>query len=192
MSIDKIDDSLESVTPSLLERGLGGEAIFNHVTNSPLVTFDLEEYYTPGERVLFDLKDCLFQEIILREKDFRDFIKNHPWHTYNKKYVAITCSADAIVPTWAFMLLTAALQPFAAKINFGSIEELESELFNDKLKNVNWQQYQHSKVVIKGCSKVEVPISAYVYATDKLLLVANSIMFGEPCSTVPIFKKKKN
>jgi hypothetical protein len=174
-----------------LEKQSGGEVI-NRLSTSTLITFNLEEYYTSGERILFDLKECLFQGIILREKDFREFIKNHPWDTYNKKYVAIACSADAIVPTWAYMLLTAALQPFAAKIIYGSLEELETELFNNKLKHVNWQQYQHAKVVIKGCSKVKVPISAYVLATNKLLQVATSIMFGEPCSTVPIFKKKKN
>ena len=164
--------------------------IANRVSNSQLVTFDLEELYTPGERVLFDIKSLLFQELILREKDFRDFIKLHDWSQYSNKYVAITCSADAVVPTWAYMLLTSSLQPYASLVNFGSLQDLETTLFKNALDKVEWGKFSNAKVVIKGCSKVEVPISSYVEVTNRLRPVASSIMFGEPCSTVPVFKKK--
>jgi hypothetical protein len=164
--------------------------IVNRVSNSPLVTFDLEELYTPGERVLFDIKGLLFQELILREKDFRDFIKSHDWPQYSNKYVAITCSVDAVVPTWAYMLITASLQPYASLVIFGSLQDLEITLFKNALNNIEWERYSNAKVVIKGCSKVEVPVSSYVEVTNRLRPVASSIMFGEPCSTVPVFKKK--
>jgi len=164
--------------------------IVNRVSNSQLVTFDLEELFTPGERILFDIKSLLFQELILREKDFRDFIKSHDWSQYTNKYVAITCSADAVVPTWAYMLLTAALQPFTSKVIFGSLQDLEAALFKQSLDKIDWERYSNAKVVIKGCSKVEVPVSSYVEVTNRLRPLASSIMFGEPCSTVPVFKKK--
>jgi Protein of unknown function (DUF2480) len=164
--------------------------IVNRVSNSPLVTFDLEELYSPGERVLFDIKSLLFQELILREKDFRNFIKTHDWSQYDNKYVAITCSADAVVPTWAYMLLTVSLQPYASLVIFGSLQDLETILFKNTLDKVDWKKYNNAKVVIKGCSKVQVPISSYVEVTNRLRPVASSIMFGEPCSTVPVFKKK--
>lgn len=164
--------------------------IVNRVSNSLLVTFDLEEFYTPGERIVFDIKHLLFQELILREKDFRDFIKDHNWAQYQNKFVAITCSVDAIVPTWAYMLLTSALQPYAQQIVLGSLQDLETRLFQQTLTKINWQKFSNAKVVVKGCSKVEVPVSIYVEATNKLRQVAQSIMYGEPCSTVPIFKRK--
>ena len=164
--------------------------IVNRVSNSQLVTFDLEKLYTPGERVLFDIKNLLFQELILREKDFRDFIKSHDWAQYSNKHVAITCSADAVVPTWAYMLLSSALQPYASLVIFGSLEDLEITLFKRSMDEIDWQKYTNAKVVIKGCSKVNVPISAYVEATNRLRPLVSSIMFGEPCSTVPVFKKK--
>ncbi|MBL7872330.1 MAG: DUF2480 family protein [Cyclobacteriaceae bacterium] len=166
------------------------EEIINRVSNSQLTTFDLEELYTPGERVLFDVKPLLFQELVLKEKDFRDFVKSHDWSQYQNKYVAITCSADAVVPTWAYMLLSTVLQPVASQVVFGSLQDLESMLFKQALDKVDWEKFSKAKVVIKGCSKVKVPISAYVEATNKLRPIASSIMFGEPCSTVPIFKKK--
>ena len=164
--------------------------ILNRVSSSQLVTFDLEELYTPGERVLFDLKGLLFQELVLREKEFRDYIKSHDWSQYKNKFVAITCSADAIVPTWAFMLVSVSLQPYAQYIIFGTLKDLEQTLFQQALTKIDWSKYHNAKVVIKGCSKVEVPLTAYVEATSQLRAVAASIMFGEPCSTVPIYKKK--
>jgi hypothetical protein len=166
--------------------------IVNRVANSQLTTFDLEEYYQAGDRVVIDIKDQLFQGIILKEKDFRDYIKSHDWSAYNNKFVAITCSEDAIIPTWAYMLLTSALQPFAKKIVFGSLLDLENKIYQDVLATIDWGQFKLAKVVIKGCSKVPVPLSAYVEATQRLRPYAQSIMFGEACSTVPVFKKPKS
>jgi hypothetical protein len=166
------------------------EEIINKVSNSQLITFDLEELYTPGERVLFDIKNFLFQDIILKEKEFRDSIKSHDWSQYKEKHVAIICSVDAIIPTWSFMLVSIALQPYAKRVVFGSLSELESQLFYEKLSGIDWEKYRDKKMIIKGCSKVEVPLSAYVEVTNRLRLLATSIMFGEPCSTVPLFKKK--
>jgi hypothetical protein len=167
------------------------EQIVNRVSASNLVTFDLEELYTPGDRELVDIKDQLFQGLILKEKDFRDFIKTHDWSQYIGKHVAIVCSADAIIPTWAFMLLAVVLQPYAATVVFGSLDDLERHLFIEKLSTVDWQKFQSAKVVVKGCSKVEVPVSAYIEAVNHLRPIAASIMFGEACSTVPLFKDKK-
>ena len=166
------------------------EEIVNRVSNSQLISFDLEEYYTPGERVVFDIKDFLFQNKILKEKEFRDSIKSHDWSQYLGKHVAIVCSADAIIPTWAFMLLSISLQPYAKRVVFGNLGELETQLFYDALAKVNWEKYRDKKMIIKGCSKVEVPLSAYVEVTNQLRSIAGSIMFGEACSTVPLFKKK--
>jgi len=167
------------------------KGIVNRVATSSLVSVDLEEFYTVGERVLFDMKECLFQGIILKEKDFRDFIKAHDWSRYRDKFVAITSSVDAIIPTWAYMLLSVSLQPFARKVFFGNLSELESHLFHDALSGFAWEQYRDAKVVIKGCSKVEVPASAYVEVTNYLRPLAASIMYGEACSTVPLFKRPK-
>ena len=167
------------------------EQIINRVSASNLVTFDLEQLYTPGQRVLFDIKDLLFQGLILKEKDFRDFIKTHDWTKYTQQHVAIICTADAIVPTWAFMLLSIALQPFAATVVFGTLNDLETHLFKSKLNAIDWQKFHQAKVVVKGCSKVEVPVAAYVEAVNRLRPIAASIMYGEPCSTVPLYKQKR-
>lgn len=167
------------------------EEIINKVARSPLQTIDLEELYVSGERIVLDVKDQLFQGIALREKDFREFIKLNNWSVFEGKHVAIHCSVDAIVPTWAYMLLSAALRPFAKTILFGTLEELEAQLFKTALDAIDWSKYEDAKVVIKGCSKVNVPIAAYVDVTSRLQPIASSIMFGEPCSTVPIFKKPK-
>jgi hypothetical protein len=167
------------------------DQIVNKVASSSLITFNLEEYYVPGDRILLDIKDQLYQELILKEKDFRDFIKSHDWSRYQNKFIAITCSADAIVPTWAYMLLTIALQPFARKIVFGSLQELETILYHEELAKVDWTKFKDAKVVVKGCSKVDVPIAVYVEATNRLRPLVASLMFGEPCSTVPLFKKSR-
>ena len=167
------------------------EQIVNRVSASNLITFDLEELYSPGERVLFDIKDLLFQGFVLKEKDFRDFIKAHDWAQFTGKHVAITCSADAIVPTWAFMLLATVLQPFAQHVVFGTLDDLERSLFSEKLNLVDWKKFFNEKVVIKGCSKVQVPVTAYVESVNRLRPFASSIMFGEACSTVPLYKQKK-
>jgi len=165
--------------------------IVNRVTNSGLVTLSLEDYYVPGERVILDIKDQLFEGLILREKDFRTFIKTNDWSVYNGKFVAITCSADAIVPTWAYLLLVSVLQPVAREIVFGGLEDLEKKLFYDSLSKIDWNQFRDQRVVVKGCSKVEVPTAIYVEAGQRLMTLAASIMFGEPCSTVPVYKRPK-
>ncbi len=167
------------------------DQIVNKVASSSLITFDLEVYYEPGERIQFDIKEQLYEGLILREKDFRDFIKNHDWSFYQNKFVAVTCSVDAIVPTWAYMLLTIALRPFAKKIVFGSLEDLEIENYRNALSKIDWAAFKDAKVVVKGCSKVEVPVAIYVEAAVQLNPYVNSLMFGEPCSTVPLFKKPK-
>ncbi|MFD1819918.1 Protein of unknown function [Pseudarcicella hirudinis] len=167
------------------------DIIINKVANSGLVTLDLEELYAKGERVIYDLKDNLFMGMILKEKDFREFLKTHDWEQYRNKNIAIICSEDAIVPTWAYMLLTLKLQPVANTIVFGDLKELENKLFYEAIAKINPEEYRNARVVIKGCSKVPVPTSAYVEITRILQPVAQSLMFGEPCSTVPLYKKPK-
>ena len=167
------------------------EEIINKVANSGIVTIDLEEFYPKGERKLIDIKDQLFQELILREKDFREFIKTHEWQQYKDCFVAITCSVDAIVPTWAYMMLTLALQPYATKIVFGNLEQLESIVFNEKLQALKIEDYKDARVVIKGCGTLPVPTNAYVQLTSILQPHVKSLMYGEPCSTVPLYKKAK-
>lgn len=166
--------------------------IVNRVAQSGLVTIDLEDLYVEGERVLLDIAPVLFQGMVLREKDFRQWAKDHPWESYQGKLVAVTCSEDAVVPTWAYMLIATKLQPFAQMFVFGSLEELETILYQQKLSELKPERYQDAKLVIKGCSKKAVPVSAYVEVSRLLAPYASSIMYGEPCSTVPIYKKPKN
>ncbi len=167
------------------------EPIVNRVAQSALVTFDLEDYYPKGERVTYDLKDNLFQGIILRERDFRAFVKQHNWAQYQGKYVVLTCSADAIVPTWAYMLLATKLEPYARRVVFGSPDTLEAVLFQEALQRVDITQFQDAKVVVKGCGNRAISPFAYTEITRLLRPVAASIMYGEPCSTVPLYKKMK-
>ncbi|MBA2610409.1 MAG: DUF2480 family protein [Bacteroidetes bacterium] len=164
--------------------------ITNKVAGSGIVTIDLEEFYVSGERVLFDIKPHLFQEIILKEKDFREFIKTNDWSIYEDKIVGLVCTADAIVPTWAYMLLTLALEPFAKKIIFGNLNEIENILFAEKLNALDLSQFKDARIVIKGCGEKDVPKNAYVQLTSLLKPLAKSIMYGEPCSTVPLYKAK--
>jgi hypothetical protein len=167
------------------------DTIINKVQQSGLITIDLEDYFHSGEKVLFDIKDYLYEGIILKEKDFRGFLKEHNWEQYAGKNIAITCSVDAIIPTWAYMLVTTKLQSHANLIVFGSLEDLHAKIFSDAITKINVADYTQSKVVIKGCGKLEVPVSAYVELTNKLLPVVSSIMYGEPCSTVPVYKQLK-
>jgi hypothetical protein len=166
------------------------ENIVNKVAESGLVSFDLADFYPSGDRVVYDIKNNLFQGLILREKDFREFIKEHDWTQYKDKHVAITCSADAIVPTWAYMLLANKFSPYAATIVFGNLDTLETILFEHAVAGLDIEKYRDKRIVLKGCGDIPVPVSAYVELTAKLTRVAKSIMYGEPCSTVPIFKRK--
>lgn len=165
--------------------------IINRVANSPLVTFNLEDHYPQGERVVYDIKDNLFQEMILKEKDFRTFVKEHDWSQYEGKYVALTCSVDAIVPTWAYMLLVTKLEPYAKMVVFGNLETLEAVLFKEALSQVELEEFRDAKVVVKGCGDLPVPVYAYTEITRLLRPYSATIMFGEPCSTVPLYKKPK-
>jgi hypothetical protein len=165
--------------------------IVNRVANSALLTFDLEEYYRPGDRVVIDIKDQLHQGLIVREKEFREYVANNDWSQFGNAFVAIQCSADAIVPTWAYMLLAIALEPHAAKVVFGTLDDLETVLYREALAGVDWDRFRGAKVVVKGCSKVAVPVAIYVEATNRLRPLASSILYGEPCSTVPLFKARR-
>jgi hypothetical protein len=164
--------------------------IVNKVANSGLITIDLEEFIVPGERILFDIKPHLFQELILREKDFREFIKNNDWSVYKDKLVALICSSDAIVPTWAYMLLIIALEPFAKKVVFGNLDDLENALFTEALSKFDAAKYKDARIVVKGCGDKKVPVNAFVQITALLKPYVKSIMYGEPCSTVPLYKSK--
>ena len=165
--------------------------IINKVALSGIITINLEEFYPQGERVLFDIKEHLFQGLLLKEKDFRDFVKNEDWSKYTGKYVALICSSDAVVPTWAYMLLTIQLQPYVKRVVFGNLETLETILYNAILNKLNINDYKDARVVIKGCGHLPVPQSAYVEITRLLRPVAKSIMYGEACSMVPLYKQPK-
>ena len=167
------------------------EEIINRVANSKLKTFDLEEIYPNGERVLFDIKDWLFEEIILKEKDFRDFVKNHDWSQYKNSFIAISCSVDAIVPSWAFMLVAAELTPFANKVVIGNLELLETVIYQELIGFLDLRDFTDKPVIIKGCAEKPIPNSAFAFLIEKLQPLAKSIMFGEACSTVPLYKSKK-
>ncbi len=163
--------------------------IINRVANSPIITFKLENYYPQGERVVLDIKDQLFMEMILREKDFRAYVKEHDWAQYQDKYVAVTCSADAIIPMWAYMLLSVKLEEFAAHIAFGTIDDLEKELWQKALDKIDYQQFEGRPVVIKGCSDIKIPEAIYMEATRRIKPFAKKLSYGEPCSTVPLYRR---
>jgi|TARA_B110000285_G_scaffold94160_1_gene107545 hypothetical protein len=166
------------------------EAIKNRVANSVLITIDLEDYYPLGDRIIFDIKEWLFEGIILKEKDFRASVKNHDWTQYNNCYVALTCSTDAIIPSWAFMLVTTELVPFAKKIIIGNLKELETSIFQDIISQLPTDSYKDKPIIIKGCSEKPIPETAYTQLITKLVPVVKSIMYGEACSTVPLFRSK--
>lgn len=166
------------------------ENFVNRVAQSSLVTLDPASLFPPGDRIVYDIKDNLFHGLMLREKDFREFVKEHNWSQYQDKHIAVICSSDAIVPTWAYMLLANKLAPYARTVVFGSLELLEAVLFDRAVASLDIEKYRDERIVIKGCGDIPVPISAYVELTRKLTGVAKSIMYGEPCSTVPIYKRK--
>ena len=170
---------------------MAGE-IVNRVAASKLVTIDLEDFYPSGERVVIDLKDWLHEGLVLREKDFRNSVKAHDWSAYEGKYAAVSCSTDAIIPSWAYLLITISLAPYAKKVVVGSLELLESQLYETIIESLPLDAYQNRPVIIKGCSEKNIPETAYASLISRLLPVAGSLMYGEACSSVPLFKKKKS
>lgn len=166
------------------------ELIVNKVAESGLISFDLEDYYPKQPVKIFDLKEYLFMGLILKEKDFRAALPGTDWESYRDTNVAVTCSADAIIPVWAYMLVASYLQPVAANVVFGDEKQLVDALLLKNLSALNAEEYTDKRVVVKGCGDVAIPPSAYVEITNRLRPFAKSIMYGEPCSTVPVFKKK--
>lgn len=167
------------------------EEIINRVANSALEIFDLEDYFPKGFRVQLDISQWLFEGFLLREKEFREHLKNHDWSQYQDQYVAVFCSTDAIVPAWAMILVTVHLAPFARKTVNGSIDDLNASLYEELLPKLDYSNYKDKPVIIKGCSKKPVPERAYILAAQHLQPIAKSIMYGEACSAVPLYKAPK-
>lgn len=167
------------------------EGIINKVANSGLIPLDLGEFYPKNERVIFDLKANLWQGIALREKEFRMFVSDNDWAQYQDKFVAITCSEDAIIPSWAYMLLTVSLEPFAKLITYGNLGDLEKVICIQTISELNIDGYIDQRVIVKGCSNIPNQEMALVELTKRLKPVVKSLMFGEACSTVPLYKKSK-
>lgn len=166
------------------------DAIVNKVASSGLITLDLEKYLPEGENISFDLKDHLFMGLILKEKDFREALKNIDWSVYQNKNVAVTCTADAIIPSWAYMLVVTYLQPLAKEIYVGSEAEMAKHIILKNISSINTGTFADERIVVKGCGDVQIDSYAYAEITKVLLPVVKSIMYGEPCSTVPVYKKK--
>lgn len=167
------------------------EEIINRVANSKLKVIDLEDYYPNGQRILFDIKDWLLEGLVLREKEFRAHVAEHDWSQYNNCYVALHCSTDAIVPDWAYMLISLELQNYSKLTVIGTLEDLESLIYSSIIAELDLGVYQDMPVIIKGCSNKPVPANALVLLSQNLKPIAKSIMFGEACSSVPLFKRKK-
>lgn len=164
--------------------------IINKVAESAITSIDLEEYYPKGETAVFDLKNHLFMELILKEKDFRAALQSFNWEQFQGKNVAITCSADAIIPVWAYMLVAVNLQPVAKEVVFGEEKNVLQTLLLKNISQIKGEEYTDKRVVIKGCGDVDIPEAVYVEITNKLRPFVKSIMYGEPCSTVPVYKRK--
>ena len=167
------------------------DEIINKVANSSLEVFDLEDYYPKEISTQIDIAQWLFEGILLKEKDFRESLKNHDWSQYQNHLVAIHCSTDAILPAWASILVTTYVSPFAKKVVLGNINDLYIAFYQDILSKIDYSYYQDKPVILKGCSKKPVPESAYVLAVQHLQPFAKSIMYGEACSAVPLYKKVK-
>jgi hypothetical protein len=167
------------------------DEIVNKVANSVLEVFDLEDYYPSGIRKQLDISQWLLDGFLLKEKDFRESLKNHDWSQFQNHFVAIHCSTDAIIPAWARILVTVYLSPFAKKVVVGNLTDLETSLYQEILPTLDYSKYQDKPIILKGCSKKPVPESAYIMAIQKLQPFAKSIMYGEACSAVPLYKKNK-
>lgn len=167
------------------------DTIFNRVVESKLITFDLEKLYQIGDRITIDLSQWLDKGIILREKEFRLKLKQHNWKAYRNQFVAIYCSTDAVLPAWASLLVTTYLQPYAKKVVMGTLVDLETHLFTEEIKKINISSFKDKAVIIKGCTDKKVPEDSYVQLISRLQPVVKSLFYGEACSSVPLFKKKK-
>ena len=167
------------------------DTIFNRVAESKLITFDLEKLYQIGDRITIDLSQWLDKGIILREKEFRLKLKQHNWKAYRNQFVAIYCSTDAVLPAWASLLVTTYLQPYAKKVVMGTLVDLEIHLFTEEIKKINVSSFKDKAVIIKGCTDKKVPEDSYVQLISRLQPVVKSLFYGEACSSVPLFKKKK-
>lgn len=167
------------------------DKIINRVANSNLVNIDLEAMYPEGKRVRFDIKKWLFEGIVLKEKAFRKHVENHDWTQYKNNYVALNCSEDAIIPSWAYLLISSELAPYAKKIIVGDMELLETLIFHEVIENLKIENFKDKPIIIKGCSEKLIPNSAFSMLIEKLVPIAKSIMYGEACSTVPLYKRKK-
>jgi hypothetical protein len=167
------------------------EDIINRVANSKLITIDLEDYYPKGERVIFDIKDWLLEGLVLREKDFRQQASKHNWEQYKDYFVALNCSSDAIIPAWAYMLLSTYLEPYAFKTVIGNLNTLETAIYQDIIFQLDVSEFQDKPIIIKGCSNKPIPDNAYIQLATKLKPIVKSIMYGEACSSVPLYKKPK-
>ena len=168
------------------------EEIINRVANSKLVTIDLEDYYPKGKRVLLNIKDWLLEGLVLREKEFRQQASEHNWEQYKNSFVALHCSTDAIVPAWAYMLLVTYLEPNAIKSVIGDLNALETSIYQEIITELDITEFKDKPIIIKGCSNKPIPDNAYIQLTTKLKPIAKSIMYGEACSSVPLYKKSKS
>ena len=164
--------------------------IINRVANSAIITIDLEDYYPNGTRVVFDIKDWLYESLVLREKEFRTFVESHDWGIYRNKYIALCCTSQAIIPGWAYMLIRLRLSEIAKQVIIGDLEALETNIYHKIIENLDISHCENKPVIIKGCSNKPVPQNAYLFLIDKLKPVAKSILYGEACSSVPLYKKK--
>lgn len=166
------------------------EEIINRVAQSKLMTIDLEDYYPAGERVLFDISDWLMEGLILREKEFRKHVAEYDWSQHKGQYISLACTTDAIIPAWAYMLISVHLTPFVEKVIIGTFDQLETAIYQDIINNLDVTAYKDKPVIIKGCANKPIPDNAYTMMTAKLHSVAKSVMYGEACSAVPLYKKR--
>jgi hypothetical protein len=167
------------------------EEIINRVAQSALEVFDLEDYYPSGIRSQIDISQWLFEGILLKEKDFRAALSNHNWKQYEGHFVSIYCDPDVIIPAWSSILVASYLLPYAKRVVFGTPQDLETILYEEIIPKLDFSKFENKPVILKGCSKKPVPLSAYVLAMKYLQPIAKSIMYGEACSAVPLFKRNK-
>lgn len=166
------------------------ETIRNKVAESGLITLDPDKYYPEQPPVTFDLKDFLFRELLLREKDFRQMVEDHDWFQYKEQHVVVFCSSDAIIPMWAYMLIASKLSGIARNITVGTKEEAFKKDYLENINTINREELKDRRVIIKGCGEREIPFYVYEAITSHLMPVVKSLMYGEPCSTVPVYKRK--